>query len=99
MSVSQLSGSAPPCALKSEALVVAPDVPKNWQQIWPIIQPLKNYLLMGGSSELGVRISVWMATCGARHIVLTSRRGPEAVLYTPPHVPPESAGLTGFQRT
>ena len=79
-SVSQLSGSTPPCIPKSEVSVVVPDVPmpihlKSGQ----LFNPRKNYLLIGGSSELGVRISVWMATRGARHIVLTSRRGPAAL--------------------
>jgi len=79
-SVSQLSSSTPPSVTKSEVLVVAPDVPgplhlKSGQ----LFDPRKNYLLIGGSSELGVRISVWMASRGARHIVLTSRRGPAAL--------------------
>lgn len=81
-SVSKLSGSTPPCAPKSdsEVLVVAPDVPRPIDiKSGQLFDPRKNYLLIGGSSELGVRISVWMATRGARHIVLTSRRGPEAL--------------------
>ena len=79
-SVSQLSGSTPPYAPKSEVLVVAPDVPRPIDiKSGQLFDPRKNYLLIGGSSELGVRISVWMATRGARHIVLTSRRGPEAL--------------------
>ena len=79
-SVSQLSGSTPPSAPKPEVLVVAPDVPRPIDiKSGQLFDPRKNYLLIGGSSELGVRISVWMATRGARHIVLTSRRGPEAL--------------------
>ena len=80
MSVSQLSGSTLPCAPNSEVLVVAPDVPRPINiKSGLLFDPRKNYLLIGGSSELGVRISVWMATRGARHIILTSRRGPEAL--------------------
>ena len=79
-SVSELSGSTPPREPKSEVLVVAPDVPRPIDiKSGQLFDPRKNYLLIGGSSELGVRISVWMATRGARHIVLTSRRGPEAL--------------------
>jgi NAD(P)-dependent dehydrogenase (short-subunit alcohol dehydrogenase family) len=35
----------------------------------------KSYILVGGCSELGVRIAEWMVTLGARHVFLTSRRG------------------------
>ena len=78
--VSQLSSSTPPSVPKSEVLVVAPDIPKPIQVTsGQLFDPRKSYLLIGGSSELGVRISVWMATRGARHIVLTSRRGPKAL--------------------
>ena len=80
MTVSQLSGLTPPCAPKSEVFVVAPDVGRPIHiKSGQLFDPRKNYLLIGGSSEFGVRISVWMATRGARHIVLTSRRGPEAL--------------------
>ncbi|KAF9238195.1 putative nonribosomal peptide synthetase [Melanogaster broomeanus] len=40
-----------------------------------LFNPAKSYVLVGGCSELGVRISEWMVTLGARHIFLTSRRG------------------------
>lgn len=39
----------------------------------------KSYILVGGSSELGVQLAQWMAKNGARHLVLTSRRGPKAL--------------------
>lgn len=39
----------------------------------------KSYILVGGSSELGVQLVQWMAKNGARHLVLTSRRGPTAL--------------------
>ncbi|KAG6330891.1 hypothetical protein ID866_8197, partial [Astraeus odoratus] len=41
-----------------------------------LFDPRKSYILVGGSSELGVRITEWMANHGARHVFLTSRRGP-----------------------
>ena len=79
-SLSQLSDPTPPPAPKSEVLLLAPDVPRPVDiKSGQLFDPRKNYLLVGGSSELGVRISVWMATRGARHIVLTSRRGPAAL--------------------
>ncbi|EMD32324.1 PKS/NRPS enzyme [Gelatoporia subvermispora B] len=44
-----------------------------------LFNPRKSYILVGGSSELGVRIATWMADHGARHIFLTSRRGEKAL--------------------
>ena len=79
-SLSHLSDPTAPCVSKSEVLLLAPDVHKPIDiKSGYLFDPQKNYLLVGGSSELGVRISVWMATRGARHIVLTSRRGPAAL--------------------
>lgn len=45
------------------------------EQCGQLFNPRKSYLLIGGSSELGVRIAHWMAKHGAQHILLTSRRG------------------------
>ncbi|KAI8820281.1 putative nonribosomal peptide synthetase [Fimicolochytrium jonesii] len=44
-----------------------------------IFDPIKTYLLVGGCSELGVRMSHWMIKLGARNIFLTSRRGERAL--------------------
>ncbi|KAI6009612.1 putative nonribosomal peptide synthetase [Pisolithus orientalis] len=44
-----------------------------------LFDPRKSYILVGGSSELGVRITEWMANHGARHVFLTSRRGPRGL--------------------
>ena len=44
-----------------------------------LFDPRKSYILVGGCSELGVRITEWMANHGARHIFLTSRRGPRGL--------------------
>ncbi|KAH7890103.1 putative nonribosomal peptide synthetase [Phlebopus sp. FC_14] len=44
-----------------------------------LFDPRKSYILLGGCSELGVRITEWMATHGARHILMTSRRGPKGL--------------------
>ena len=44
-----------------------------------LFDPRKVYLLIGGCSEFGTRITVWMFNHGARHIYLTSRRGRKAL--------------------
>ncbi|KAG6333238.1 hypothetical protein ID866_5853, partial [Astraeus odoratus] len=44
-----------------------------------LFDPRKSYILVGGCSELGVRITEWMANHGARHVFLTSRRGPRGL--------------------
>ncbi|KAJ7622564.1 hypothetical protein DFH06DRAFT_1482051 [Mycena polygramma] len=41
----------------------------------PIFHHQKAYLLLGGIGGLGFDLAVWMYQHGARHIVLTSRRG------------------------
>ncbi|KAH7909125.1 putative nonribosomal peptide synthetase [Hygrophoropsis aurantiaca] len=40
-----------------------------------LFNPRKSYILIGGCSELGVRITEWMSIHGARHVLMTSRRG------------------------
>lgn len=47
-----------------------------------LFDPRKSYILVGGCSELGVRITEWMVHRGARHIFLTSRRGPRGLTKT-----------------
>ncbi|KAI9458237.1 putative nonribosomal peptide synthetase, partial [Boletus coccyginus] len=47
-----------------------------------LFNPRKSYILVGGCSELGVRITEWMVHHGARHIFLTSRRGPRGLTKT-----------------
>ena len=47
-----------------------------------LFDPRKSYILIGGCSELGVRITEWMVHHGARHIFLTSRRGPRGLTRT-----------------
>ncbi|KAJ7493888.1 hypothetical protein FB451DRAFT_1491404 [Mycena latifolia] len=37
------------------------------------------YLLLGGIGGLGIDLAVWLYRHGARHLVLTSRRGPESL--------------------
>ena len=44
-----------------------------------LFDPRKVYLLIGGCSEFGIGITVWMFKHGARHIYLTSRRGRKAL--------------------
>ncbi len=35
------------------------------------------YLVSGGLGSLGLKVAEWMAKCGARHLVFTSRRQPK----------------------
>jgi len=44
-----------------------------------LFDPRNSYILVGGCSELGVRITEWMVNHGARHVFLTSRRGPRGL--------------------
>jgi hypothetical protein len=81
ISFSKLNNPACPTILKVESLATAPNVPSSIHVIesGQLFDPGKSYLLVGGSSELGVRIAVWMVSRGARNLVLTSRRGPKAL--------------------
>lgn len=61
----------------ADSLVIVPEA-SHTVRIDPsgqLFDPRKSYILVGGCSELGVRITEWMARRGARHIFLTSRRG------------------------
>ncbi|KAF9642250.1 hypothetical protein BDM02DRAFT_3193609 [Thelephora ganbajun] len=65
----------------AQVLIIKTTRPKN---IWvdPVAQlfdPRKTYLLVGGCSEFGIGITVWMFNHGACHIYLTSRRGRKAL--------------------
>jgi myxalamid-type polyketide synthase MxaB len=42
----------------------------------PAIDADSTYLVTGGLGALGLNVARWMVSAGARHIVLTSRRGP-----------------------
>ena len=62
-------------------------VPEDNYTVWvdscgQLFDPRKTYILVGGCSELGVRITEWMVQHGARHIFLTSRRGPKGLTKT-----------------
>ena len=64
-----------------QVLVIKTTRPEN-VRIDPAAQlfdPRKVYLLIGGCSEFGIGITVWMFNHGARHIYLTSRRGRKAL--------------------
>ena len=81
LSFSKLSNPAFRSTSKVESLAIAPNIPSSIHVIesGQLFDPGKSYLLVGGSSELGVRITVWMVSRGARNLVLTSRRGPKAL--------------------
>jgi hypothetical protein len=66
---------------RRKPLVIVPEPTKS-VRIDPagqLFNPRKSYVLVGGSSELGVRITEWMVVHGARHVLLTSRRGQKAL--------------------
>jgi NADPH:quinone reductase-like Zn-dependent oxidoreductase/acyl carrier protein len=44
----------------------------------PAIHGDSTYLVTGGLGALGLTVARWMVSAGARHVVLTSRRGPGA---------------------
>jgi hypothetical protein len=67
-----------------DSLVIVPEASRT-VRIDPagqLFDPRKSYILIGGCSELGVRITEWMVHHGARHIFLTSRRGPRGLTKT-----------------
>ncbi|KAJ7205481.1 hypothetical protein GGX14DRAFT_367915, partial [Mycena pura] len=51
-----------------------PVLPQNTSYS-PLFHHNKSYILLGGIGGLGVDLAVWMYQHGARHIILTSRRG------------------------
>jgi KR domain len=64
-----------------EVLVINTVRPEN-VRVDPAAQlfdPRKSYLLIGGCSEFGIGITIWMFNHGARNIYLTSRRGRKAL--------------------
>ncbi|AGP52920.1 type I polyketide synthase [Streptomyces rapamycinicus] len=56
-------------------LVRAPAAPTDPTAPW---QPGGTVLVTGGTGGLGAHVARWLARGGAEHLVLTSRRGPEA---------------------
>ena len=82
LSFSKLSDPACLSIQKADSFAIAPNVPSSSIHViesGQLFDPGKSYLLVGGSSELGVRITVWMVSRGARKFILTSRRGPKAL--------------------
>lgn len=71
--------SPPPKGADSVVLVPESSLSLRIDPSGQLFDPRKSYILVGGCSELGVRITEWMANHGARHIFLTSRRGPRGL--------------------
>ena len=71
--------SSPPRGTDSVVLVPESSSPLRIDPSGQLFDPHKSYILVGGCSELGVRITEWMANHGARHIFLTSRHGPRCL--------------------
>lgn len=67
-----------------DSLVIVPEANRTVRvdPAGQLFNPRKSYILVGGCSELGVRITEWMVHHGARHIFLTSRRGPRGLTKT-----------------
>ncbi|KAF4573437.1 putative PKS/NRPS-like protein biosynthetic cluster [Pleurotus pulmonarius] len=79
--------------LDSKASVQAPSTEETVPLDRPRINPVtlsatsrkslfdgaKTYLLLGGIGGLGIELALWMYRFGARHLVLSSRRGPSSV--------------------
>ncbi|MEM9488397.1 MAG: type I polyketide synthase, partial [Myxococcota bacterium] len=56
-------------------VVHAPSYPVAPAQPW---NPRGTVIITGGTGALGAHVARWLATSGAEHLVLTSRRGPAA---------------------
>jgi myxalamid-type polyketide synthase MxaE and MxaD len=48
----------------------------------PVIDPEASYLITGGCGGLGLEVAKWLASRGARHLVLTGRSAPGAAAQT-----------------
>jgi NADPH:quinone reductase-like Zn-dependent oxidoreductase len=48
----------------------------------PVIDPEASYLITGGCGGLGLEVAEWLASRGARHLVLTGRSAPGAAAQT-----------------
>ncbi|KAJ7200302.1 hypothetical protein GGX14DRAFT_572065 [Mycena pura] len=58
-----------------QSLPHAESVPSTTKSYLPLFVHDRSYILLGGIGGLGVDLAVWMYQHGARHIILTSRRG------------------------
>lgn len=81
VSFSQLASSEKLTTSPFSLPVVVPERPMSidTNPTGQLFDPRKIYLLLGGSSELGIRITSWMVSHGALRFILTSRRGSEAL--------------------
>ncbi|MGI3222892.1 SDR family NAD(P)-dependent oxidoreductase [Streptomyces sp. GTA36] len=59
-------------------LVRAPRAVDTDRQPWPPWKPHGTVLVTGGTGVLGAHVARWLARNGADHVLLTSRRGPDA---------------------
>jgi acyl transferase domain-containing protein/surfactin synthase thioesterase subunit/acyl carrier protein len=53
-------------------------LPRGAEHQAPLFREDASYLISGGLGSLGLRVAGWMAARGARRMVLTSRRAPQA---------------------
>ncbi|KAJ3168788.1 hypothetical protein HDU87_000913 [Geranomyces variabilis] len=50
----------------------------SWSSV-SVLDPRKSYILVGGCTAFGAKMCKWMVEAGARYIILTSRRGAQAL--------------------
>ncbi|KAJ7782237.1 hypothetical protein DFH07DRAFT_789912 [Mycena maculata] len=74
---------------------VADDVPSVDNLDSPLFLHDKSYILLGGIGGLGVDLAVWLYQNGARHIVLTSRKGIDSL---DPHTDDEALAKIAYLR-
>ncbi|KIJ63455.1 polyketide synthetase [Hydnomerulius pinastri MD-312] len=79
VSMSIYSGSSLSDDVDSSVIIPEPSYSVRVDPSGQLFDPRKSYILIGGCSELGVRITEWMAIHGARHVFMTSRRGPRGL--------------------
>ncbi|KIJ63913.1 hypothetical protein HYDPIDRAFT_112864 [Hydnomerulius pinastri MD-312] len=79
VSMSVYSGSPLSDDVDSSVIIPEPSYSVRVDPSGQLFDPRKSYILMGGCSELGVRITEWMAIHGARHVFMTSHRGPRGL--------------------
>ncbi|WP_438860733.1 type I polyketide synthase [Actinoplanes cyaneus] len=65
-------------AIRSTGVLARRLMPAPADPTAPLWTPRGTVLITGGTGALGAHVARWAATAGAEHVVLTSRRGPDA---------------------
>ncbi len=72
------SGAEDQLAVRGSGVFVRRLVRAPFADPLPVWNPRGTVLVTGGTGALGGRVARWLAANGAEHLVLTSRRGPDA---------------------